>query len=290
VKGQNASLRVVGAHDLFSNVETMFLFNFIYVYAFLLPSVGKWNTLDTAPFHPAIHTFGNTGFGGRLHAAMATFATDLIDRMAYNNRIMREEVSTELKLSVGNDTTIIEVGCGVGTLTTELAKCDFRAIVAVDTSQEMLDRAVTYVKNGSVKFACKNGKYVQSMVDADVAIASMVFHELPPIAHDELIRSMHSAVSKSPKKQIWIIDIAPEYTPSVMMRMGEPYLMSYLKTVDSTLDRLSIELSMKLTRFELINNRVRVWVLSEVSYEPSSTVFKNSLISGLGRIDRRRLV
>ena len=36
-------------------------------------------------YNPNIHNFGNVGFGGRIHAELAPFATKMIDTMCYND-------------------------------------------------------------------------------------------------------------------------------------------------------------------------------------------------------------
>jgi len=43
-------------------------------------------------FNDKIHTLGNTGFMGALHAAMAPFATRMIDDVAYDGTNVRESV------------------------------------------------------------------------------------------------------------------------------------------------------------------------------------------------------
>ena len=53
--------------------------------------------LDNEPseywFNNRIHTFGNTGFYGGMHAAVAPFATNLIDTNAYDGVDARKKVS-----------------------------------------------------------------------------------------------------------------------------------------------------------------------------------------------------
>ena len=44
-------------------------------------------------FNPAIHTLGNTGFMGAVHAAVAPVATKLIDYLAYRGVNVRTSVS-----------------------------------------------------------------------------------------------------------------------------------------------------------------------------------------------------
>ena len=59
--------------------------------------------IHTAPFHPRIHNFGNTGFFGAVHAASAPLATKIIDLLAYDGRNMRR--SSPSSLSTGTRRT-----------------------------------------------------------------------------------------------------------------------------------------------------------------------------------------
>jgi hypothetical protein len=52
-------------------------------------------------FDARIHTLGNVGFGGAVHAACAPFATKLIDMLAYDGVDIRGVVSWLLLLDVG---------------------------------------------------------------------------------------------------------------------------------------------------------------------------------------------
>lgn len=51
-------------------------------------------------FHPQIHTFGNTGLLGGLHAFVAPIATKLIDVLAYSGASVREQVRQSVNNNV----------------------------------------------------------------------------------------------------------------------------------------------------------------------------------------------
>jgi hypothetical protein len=56
----------------------------------------KWGVdEDEYWFDARIHTLGNVGFTGALHAASAAFATKVIDVNAYNGVDVRQQVSAE---------------------------------------------------------------------------------------------------------------------------------------------------------------------------------------------------
>eukprot|EP00985_Skeletonema_marinoi_P018596 scaffold10417_cov137-Skeletonema_marinoi.AAC.20 len=93
---------------------------------------------------PDIHTFGNMGFGGAIHAAMAPFATKMIDVKAYGGQDVRKLISEELRVKLDVDgARVCDLCCGVGISTRALGKAfhDAELIVGVDTSPEMISMA-----------------------------------------------------------------------------------------------------------------------------------------------------
>jgi hypothetical protein len=53
-----------------------------------------WEDDDDYWFHEDIHTLGNTGLTGGLHAAMAPLSTRIIDLVAYKGKNIRKTVSS----------------------------------------------------------------------------------------------------------------------------------------------------------------------------------------------------
>lgn len=114
-------------------------------------------------FHPKIHTFGNHGPLGALHAGVAPLATKLIDVTAYDGENVRDQIARDLSHSImpfptttaksnckdqhNNDTPyqpkIVDLACGVGMSTRALQKAFPHAaqIVGMDTSPEMIRMA-----------------------------------------------------------------------------------------------------------------------------------------------------
>ena len=103
----------------------------------------KWGVEDPRDywFDKRIHTFGNTGFTGGVHAVCAPIATALIDNLAYDGRSVREEIAAELKNRVGGgNKNVLDMCCGVGISTRALAKSfneDESVVVGLDTSPEV---------------------------------------------------------------------------------------------------------------------------------------------------------
>lgn len=93
---------------------------------------------------PDIHTFGNMGLGGGLHAALAPLATRIIDDKAYDGVDVRKKVSRKLRLLVNKPLArVVDLCCGVGmsTRALEAGFSDAEFVVGVDTSSEMLSMA-----------------------------------------------------------------------------------------------------------------------------------------------------
>eukprot|EP00980_Cylindrotheca_fusiformis_P021393 scaffold8259_cov143-Cylindrotheca_fusiformis.AAC.11 len=98
-------------------------------------------------FHPSIHSLGNHGPLGSLHAVVAPLATKMIDVAAYDGENIRDAIAVALRVQVNNsEPAVVDLACGVGMSTRSLLKAFPKAskLVAVDTSAEMLHMAKAY--------------------------------------------------------------------------------------------------------------------------------------------------
>mmetsp|Transcript_64449 Transcript_64449/g.76329 ORF Transcript_64449/g.76329 Transcript_64449/m.76329 type:complete len:414 (+) Transcript_64449:513-1754(+) len=95
-------------------------------------------------FNNRIHSFGNVGLFGGLHAICAPLATFLIDTFAYDKLDVRTTISKRLRELVNrSDARVLDLCCGVGMSTRALqsAFIDAETIVGVDTSPQMIEMA-----------------------------------------------------------------------------------------------------------------------------------------------------
>mmetsp|Transcript_29692 Transcript_29692/g.62996 ORF Transcript_29692/g.62996 Transcript_29692/m.62996 type:complete len:335 (-) Transcript_29692:426-1430(-) len=93
---------------------------------------------------PDIHTFGNMGIGGAVHAAVAPLATKLIDVKAYGGEDVRKNIAHELRTLVNKTgARVADLCCGVGMSTRALESAfhDAEFVTGVDTSPEMISMA-----------------------------------------------------------------------------------------------------------------------------------------------------
>ena len=235
------------------------IFQYLIMTFLKLPKVGLYNCVKTAPFHPNIHNLGNTGIGGYLHANLAEFSTTLIDQLAYNGEPIRRRIAREIA-GIHQNKNVLELGCGVGTLTRELIETDaFPQITAIDTSREMITLAAK--RNPLAKLKVQNGVDAYKY-NTDLVITSFMMHEMPSSAHIEVIDSSLKAIEKN-NGELWIVDIDLSYRPSYLMRLGEPYIMNYLSNFSNTID--SFQSRAEISTFTILEGHVRAWVLTHNS-------------------------
>jgi trans-aconitate methyltransferase len=225
----------------------------------VVAAVVAGNEIRTAPFDSRIHSFGNVGAWGTVHAAAASFATRVIDRYAYAGRNMRAELAQDIRQVVPTGGSVLEIGCGVGTLTRELRDAGLVVVGAIDTSVQMVRQARREVPGQ--QFAVLNGVDAKSAyADIDVVVACMLMHELPRAAHVDLLRALLAVLKDA--GQLWIVDIDPAYTPSPAMLLGEPYLLEYQETFGDTAADLAAEVG-RIVRIEtMVEGHVRKYVIA----------------------------
>jgi len=197
-----------------------------------------------------------------VHAWTAWPFTAAIDHFAYGKAHMRRLVAEEVvrRMTIDRDAyvhtrqrrrrrqpRVVDVGCGAGTLTYELARTNMLDVVGVDTSHEMIGVARSLVRHPHVRFEVCNGADVACEYDA--AVVCMVMHELPAEANAHLLSHLRRACS-----QVWVVDIVPTYAPSQSMVSGEPYLLEYLHTIESIVGVCS-------KRYDVVPGHVRVWIV-----------------------------
>lgn len=213
-----------------------------------------------APFHPMIHNMGNVGVGGALHARLAEASTRLIDRLAYEGRDVRDEIARRYAGSSipYRNRIAVDLACGIGTLTEHLVD-RFDRVVGVDACDRMLDVATSRVPNASFVLANAVDAHRLDVDDADFLCVScaFAFHEMPVTAHRRVLRSMRRLVGDRPGI-VSVVDISPDYTPSPLMRVGEPFVDEYLATIDQTVRDFEGE-GWPLRVTHLIPGHVTMW-------------------------------
>tara|TARA_B100000768_G_C11282289_1_gene379362 strand:- start:1939 stop:2571 length:633 start_codon:yes stop_codon:yes gene_type:complete len=187
-------------------------------------------------YNPIIHNFGNVGTAGNIHALCTPLFTKLIDSRAYSGVDIRKEIYSEIpeKLSV------VDLCCGTGFSTKP-------GNIGVDTSTEMLRYSNLFNPGNLYKYG--NAETFGEDREFDVVTCMFAFHEIPETGHRAII---NNAIRIS-KRKVIIVDISTDYKPSKMMLSGEPYILDYIKNVDTLLENFFFE------KNTLIPGHVNMW-------------------------------
>jgi ubiquinone/menaquinone biosynthesis C-methylase UbiE len=198
-------------------------------------------------YNRRIHNFGNIGLGGQLHSLLAPYATKLIDDKCYNSINIRQAILSNYNQDFYNKyervPKLIDLCCGTGssTATNQLG---------IDTSLPML--SVAKAQLSTTQFILGNAENYGQPQEFDTATLMFAFHEMPNYAHHKIIKN----AKKITKHDILIVDISPNYSPSKLMLIGEPYLLNYKATIHEILEKH------QFTYLEYIPNHVGLWVYS----------------------------
>ena len=231
----------------------------LYLY-FVLSCLFQVNSFSNKnyPYNPKIHTLGNVGFGGKIHARIAPYVTRLIDYNAYNGVNIRREIYKDLIKDYENHANILDLCCGVCISTPKHEKC-----IGIDTSKEMIEQANRSNKKNKNNFLIGNAENVYDTIDFkehflknglsdfngfDITTIFFAFHEIPQNARQDII-SYHIKNTKN----LIIIDIDPVYKPSKMMYSGEPYLFDYKENI-----RQDLKMAQENV---IVNKHVIMWTI-----------------------------
>ena len=175
-------------------------------------------------YNPRIHTLGNVGLGGWIHALMAPLATAVIDRASYGGMDVRKLAHD----MIGADKTVLDLCCGVGFSTMEGGH-------AIDTSPMMLNVARFHRPDSSFSFG--NAETYGDTQGYDVVTIMYAMHEMPGDARKRVLANMMRVARES----VVIVDIHPEFQKTLAKKpmngefflMGEPYVLEYLTNLDT---------------------------------------------------------
>lgn len=244
-------------------------------------------------FNPKIHTFGNTGVLGGLHAAVAPFVTMLIDNAAYDGDNVRDKIAKQLRTIVGKEgANVVDLCCGVGISTRALRKAfsDANTIIGVDTSKEMIAMAEVLSADNLVSKAFSShppnhdggcdasytigNAELTNLPDAsfDLVTIMYAFHEAPYLGRYRMLREGHRLLA--PGGTLAVIDISPKYQPSPTMLAGEPYVLEYKKNIHSQM--MNVQGFESSEYSEAVEGHVGKWILTKTMSLISTPIMNRS--------------
>ena len=230
------------------------IINILFIFSFInFNSINKKNQ-NKYYYDKRIHNVGNIGIGGYIHAEFAPYTTKLIDYLKYDGIDIRDYVKSSYSNyyyeKFGYNPFVVDLCCGVGISTTVNQ-------IGIDTSPEMIKKARSilnsknyYYKNKlNTKFKIGNAETYGKNNSFDCVTIMFAMHEIPEYAQHKIIKNS----LRIAKKDIIIVDISPNYSPSKLMLTGEPYILDYLLNFDNITKKYNF------SSIELINNHVKIW-------------------------------
>lgn len=215
-------------------------FNFLFFTLFLFLFLSECQLsygYDPYPYNPRMHTLGNHGLLGRLHAEIGPLFTKFVDKVVYGKDVRKHVID-----SLGNK-RILDIGCGTGFSTSASP-----GSVGIDTSVAMIEKARKQFPNK--QFRVDHAEHWTFEDSFDITTMMFCFHEIPQYNRKKIIERC----SRRTNEKIVVIDISPEYTPSKSMLMGEPYLPDYLENIRDDLCDFNEEV--------IIDKHVHSWLLN----------------------------
>lgn len=237
-------------------------------------------------YNPTIHTLGNVGFWGALHAALAPLSTKLIDVLAYGGQDVRQMVANELSHKVKSSRArVVDLCCGVGISTRALRHAfpDAETVVGIDTSSEMISMAsflsshlsivkpillrekhlsMNDLRLASTTFSKANAENTQLPSRSfDLVTVMYAFHEAPSHGRQNILKEAHRLLQ--PGGTLAVIDICTDYTPSKSMLAGEPYVLEYQKNIHRQLR--TFRGFAEVTYKTVVPKHVGMWVMKRVA-------------------------
>jgi ubiquinone/menaquinone biosynthesis C-methylase UbiE len=210
-------------------------------------------TISTKYYYdPRIHNFGNIGLGGQIHSMLAPYATKVIDNKCYNSVNIRQLILSKYSQDFYKNherlPKLIDLCCGTGTSTATNQ-------LGIDSSLPMITQAKKIHNNKQAiktQFIIGNAENYGQEDEFDTSTLMFAFHEMPNYAHHKIIKN----AKKITKHAIIIVDINPDYSPSKLMLIGEPYLLNYKATIHELLTQH------QFSYLEYIPNHVGLWYYS----------------------------
>lgn len=194
-------------------------------------------------FDPRIHTLGNIGTGGKIHAVMSPLCTWLIDKVAYDGTDIRTLVKNEYAAK----SRTLDLCCGTGYSSTNYG-------VGVDTSIYMLQVA-KFIHPKNRQFILANAEDIY--LPRNVVTCMFALHEIPRLNRIKLIKNaIHNAIKKTV-----IVDIHETYKPSKQMLDGEPYILDYIANCKLDIIAACSDMNKKFIYEELIHGHVQAWII-----------------------------
>lgn len=226
-------------------------------------------------FDPRIHSFGNVGIGGVLHAFIAPVFTYFLDVFAYDGTKVRhvamDLIETDrLKYNLRTVENSVDLGTGTGTTARAIKEHFHKSrVIGIDTSSVMLRAArdVTKISDfirgveSSIEYVQENAEQTPLKAESqDLVTIFFVMHEVPSVGRISILRECLRICKNG--GTVAIVDIHHTYSPTHMMQSGEPYLVGYLNSFENEICKFQKHF-VYTTEHQLTDGRLTLWLFHE---------------------------
>jgi trans-aconitate 2-methyltransferase len=186
---------------------------------------------------------------------------DILTKNWYNN-FASSQIKTSINLrhykiinylhkeGLNQRSTVLEIGCGVGTLTKLIAKsCTKGLIKATDISDESIKYAKTFLKNyKNVDYQVTNMSDFISDIKFDIIVLADVLEHIPKSYHSTLF----STISNHMHKNSALIIHIPHFKLIEFLKENQPEKLQIIDQPISPLDLISVaeKNNLMLTKYE----------------------------------------
>jgi len=192
--------------------------------------------------YPKIHTFGNTGLLGAIHAALAPLETKLIDFSAFFGENVRITIAKGLRQNIGKANVLDLCFCiGMSTRPLQGACQDAAVILGVNTSKDMIDMAELLSSDlePATFLVDKSKNAFNESCSQHVLIGNALETNLPPelfdsvtiiycfdeVPHDGRYHLKEACHLLADSCTLAVMDNITNYEPCSLMLAGEPNVL-----------------------------------------------------------------
>ena len=179
------------------------------------------------------------GFLPALGHDLLTPLYDTVIRLTLNERAVKQQLIDQARIAPG--TTVVDLGCGTGTLAIMVAQAHPAAhVIGVDVDAKILDIARAKVATAGVGVELRHGPVQEVGLAAesvDRVLTSLVLHHLTTDDKRSALRTLHVALK--PGGELHVLDFGPPHNALMSLVSGPLRLFDgHARTDDNFSGRL----------------------------------------------------
>ena len=213
--------------------------------------------VNDAAVHPHVHTMGNTGALGMMHAWLLPLIWLWIRHSTFDGLDVREVALKNVAdlEHYPKHSLAVDLGTSTGGMARTL-RCNGFSTVGVDTSATMLGLARIYSPN--IPFY-KGNVCTCELPRASIYTLSFLMHEMPMEAQYMALRN--ALRRRNQNGCVCVIDIHPDVVVKHTYTGYEPFLQDYLKNIENVIRSSARMHRCKVASYDVVKGYVKQWII-----------------------------